>query len=207
MKTAGPSEKSRQSEGAPACRFWQRAEPNPRFMEASPMTASRKPTPARKSQEPTSGEKPAVAQKCKIHLQEFSELTGYAISTCEKILKGLTDAGYVDALDAIRALAQYFRNTQIDQELKQKQIEVAEERRKKLELERRQKEGELVEVAKVMQVWASMLSVIRNRLLQMPQKLAPLVASADPTEAKAILEKEFTALLSELKEDLKSEFK
>jgi predicted transcriptional regulator len=176
-------------------------------MEASPMPTSHKPTPTKKSQEPTSEKKPAVAQKCRIHLQEFSELTGYAISTCEKILKGLTDAGYVDVLDAIRALAQYFRNTQIDQELKQKQIEVAEERRKKLELERRQKEGELVEVAKVMQVWASMLSVIRNRLLQMPQKLAPLVASSDPTEAKAILEKEFTALLSELKEDLRNELK
>jgi hypothetical protein len=33
------------------------------------------------------------------------------------------------------------------------------------------------------------------------------VASSDPTEAKAILEKEFTALLSELKEDLKNELK
>jgi len=174
------------------------------------MPASREPTPAKKNLKPAKKEdqKSAIqSSTCRIHLQEFSELTGYAISTCEKILKGLTDEGYVDALDAIRALAQYFRNTQVDQELKQKQIEVAEERRKKLELERRQKEGELVEVAKVMQVWASMLSVIRNRLLQMPQKLAPLVASTDPTEAKAILEKEFTALLSELKEDLRNELK
>jgi phage terminase Nu1 subunit (DNA packaging protein) len=143
-------------------------------MEALPMPTSHKPTPTKKSQKPTEIPENTQKSSCKIHLQEFSELTGYAISTCEKILKGLTDAGYVDALDAIRALAQYFRNTQIDQELKQKQIEVAEERRKKLELERRQKEGELVEVAKVMQVWASMLSVIRNRLLQMPQKLARL---------------------------------
>ncbi|MGB4239135.1 MAG: hypothetical protein WBJ87_05945 [Candidatus Hydrothermia bacterium] len=143
----------------------------------------------------------------KIHLQEFSELTGYSISTCEKILKGLTDQGYVDLLDAIKALAQYFKNSQINEELKLKQLELAEERRKKLELERRQKEGELVEVQKVAQVWASMLSFMRNRLLQIPQKLAPLVANSDPTEAKSILEKELTSLLSELKEDLRNELK
>ena len=144
---------------------------------------------------------------CKIHLQEFSELTGYSVSACEKILKGLTDNGYVDVLDAIRALAQYFRNSQINDELKLKNLELIEERRKKLELERRLKAKELIEVQKVAQVWASMLSIIRNRLLQMPQKLAPLVANTDPTEAKVILEKEITSLLSELKEDLKDELK
>jgi hypothetical protein len=180
-------------------------------MEALPMPASREPMPAKNSVELTENKNSTsttLSTDCrKIHLQEFSELTGYAISTCEKILKGLTEQGYVDVLDAIRALAQYFKNSQINEELKRKQIELAEEKRKKMELERRLKEKELVEVSKVAQVWASMLSVIRNRLLQMPQKLAPLVSNADPTEAKIILEKELTSLLSELKEDLKDELK
>jgi hypothetical protein len=168
-----------------------------------PMTVRRNPSFTETSPEPTK----KLNQDCKIHIRDFADLTGYSLTICEKILKGLTDNGYVDPVDAIRALALYFKNSQVNEELKRKQIELAEEKRKKLELERRQKEGELIEVAKVMQVWASMLSVIRNRLLQMPQKLAPLVASSDPTEAKAILEKEFTALLSELKEDLKNELK
>ncbi len=167
------------------------------------MTVRRNPNFTKSSSEPTK----KLNQDCKIHIRDFADLTGYSLTICEKILKGLTDNGYVDPVEAIRALALYFKNSQVNEELKRKQIELAEEKRKKMELERRLKEGELVEVSKVAQVWGSMLSIIRNRLLQLPQKLAPLVANVDPMEAKIVLEKELTSLLSELKEDLKDELK
>lgn len=143
----------------------------------------------------------------KVKLQEISRVTGLSYSWLKDIMRGHVKDGQIDPLEAIYLLVSYYRGSDIKKQIELKRLEVLEEQRKKMELERRKREGELVEIDAVIQVWASIFATIRERLLQLPAKLAPMVASADIPETKKTLEQEITNVLAELKEDVTNEIR
>jgi hypothetical protein len=81
--------------------------------------------------------------------------------------------------------------------------EIALAKREQLELRRR--EEELLERREVEQLWTNMLTAFKNRLLLVPDKLAPKVAvCSDVLECRAIIEREIRNMLlvfSESKDD------
>jgi hypothetical protein len=81
--------------------------------------------------------------------------------------------------------------------------EIALAKREQLELRRR--EEELLERREVEQLWTTMLTAFKNRLLLAPDKLAPKVAvCSDVLECRAIIEREIRNMLlvfSESKDD------
>lgn len=70
------------------------------------------------------------------------------------------------------------------------------------ELEYRRKAGDLVVLSEVEKEWSSIMSVIRNRMLLLPAKLAPrLAALTDARECHVAIDGELRAALAQLAED------
>jgi hypothetical protein len=77
------------------------------------------------------------------------------------------------------------------------------EQRKKVRLERMELEGKLHRDEDVEAVWIEMLSRFRTRILAIPAKLAPLIASrpkSSPEEVQKIIDAEVRQALTELAE-------
>jgi hypothetical protein len=71
-------------------------------------------------------------------------------------------------------------------------------RRREVELRTRQRAGELAEVAQFEKVWGEALSVFRSRLLQMPHRLAPLIAAQQhESDYRSTLDQEARRMLEE----------
>ena len=78
-----------------------------------------------------------------------------------------------------------------------KEIAIAKERQ--LDLRRRQ--GELLEASEVEQVWTEALTSFKNRLLSLPDKLAPrMAACSNVLECRAMIDQEVRKVLSALSE-------
>lgn len=68
-----------------------------------------------------------------------------------------------------------------------------------LELEYRQKKGELIEREKVIMMATGIIAIVKTRLLAIPTKTAPLIVGSDSIKKiKTILEKEIRFVLTEL---------
>ena len=78
-----------------------------------------------------------------------------------------------------------------------KEIAIAKERQ--LDLRRRQ--GELLEAAEVESVWTQALTAFKNRLLSLPDKLAPkMAACSNVLECRAMIDREVRKVLLALSE-------
>ena len=76
---------------------------------------------------------------------------------------------------------------------------VAKEQADKLTMENAERRGELVEFQATVTKWRSEATRVKNRLLAMPSKLAPLMIGVKkPAEAQSILEQAVHEALSEL---------
>lgn len=72
---------------------------------------------------------------------------------------------------------------------------------KKKRLERRKREGELLEAAEVRQAWSEMISSARAALLLLPAKLAPKITMVtDTRECQVVIDREVRAVLASLSE-------
>jgi hypothetical protein len=72
---------------------------------------------------------------------------------------------------------------------------------RKKRLERRKREGELLELTEVRQAWGEMVSSARAQLLLLPAKLAPQIAFlSDVRECQAVIDTEIRSLLTVLSE-------
>src|SRR5688572_13798077 len=85
------------------------------------------------------------------------------------------------------------------QELAKIKLRKEEAKTRLVELEVRQMEGELVPVADVHKAWTDISSHLRAKLLAIPSKMAPELASiGDVNETQSLLKKQITEALREL---------
>jgi phage terminase Nu1 subunit (DNA packaging protein) len=78
-------------------------------------------------------------------------------------------------------------------------IRVESIRAEMLELEFRQKRGELIEREKVMHMVTGIIAIAKTKLLSIPTKVAPLIVGSDSIKKiKAVIEKEIRFVLTEL---------
>jgi hypothetical protein len=78
-----------------------------------------------------------------------------------------------------------------------KEIAIAKER----QLDLRLRQGELLEASEVERVWTEALTSFKNRLLSLPDKLAPkMAACSNVLECRAIMDQEVRKVLSALSE-------
>lgn len=142
---------------------------------------------------------------CKLHLSDIAKVTGLSESYVRHLFIGHTKSGYVEPLKAIELLSKFYRQNDTKQELERKKLLLLEEQVKLKELERRKKEGELVELEKVAQAWASILGIVKDRLWTAVQKLPPILAELSPEEIQEVLRQEVSTILTDLQKDITNE--
>ncbi|WP_321470113.1 hypothetical protein [uncultured Paludibaculum sp.] len=82
---------------------------------------------------------------------------------------------------------------------RRKEVALAELR----EMERDVKKGKLIDAEKVRDTWASVAGKLRDAVLRIPDKCAPVViTAADAAEARAILQTECEGILRALHDEL-----
>jgi phage terminase Nu1 subunit (DNA packaging protein) len=105
------------------------------------------------------------------------------------------------AADSIRGYINFLRRTQdgAPRDWQAARVEVARERAAILKLERRQREGELLEKADVVGMNVEIMTVVRNRLLGVPSVTAPrLMELHRPYEAETVVRDAICDALEEL---------
>jgi phage terminase Nu1 subunit (DNA packaging protein) len=111
-----------------------------------------------------------------------------------------TRPGYYRA-DSIRNYIAFLRRSQdgAPRDWQSARVELARERATLLRLERRQREGELLEKADVTNLNVGIMRTVRDRLLATPPAVAVrLIELRRPQEAEAIVREGIVAALSEL---------
>jgi phage terminase Nu1 subunit (DNA packaging protein) len=90
-----------------------------------------------------------------------------------------------------------FKKHDMDINEARKRREIAEATLKEIDLQKR--EGEILEKSDVLQLWQKILSILRNRLLNIPSKLSPqLIGMNTINEIKIKLDEEIYQILNEL---------
>jgi phage terminase Nu1 subunit (DNA packaging protein) len=103
-----------------------------------------------------------------------------------------------DVLDHLHADADPDR-TRLDPQQERARLDRA--RRVLAELDASVRRGELIPQADMTAAWAGILGAVRQRLLELPTRAAPLVADATPAEAERVLRDLVHEVLAELRDD------
>jgi len=110
--------------------------------------------------------------------------------------------GEIDILRACKAIIEYYRKLAQGQgslTLTDERARLTKLRADQQELKLKKERGELIQVDLAMSLWGSVCMNIRNKLLAMPTKLAPLVfACKKISEVKEVIEKNIQEVLEEV---------
>lgn len=133
----------------------------------------------------------------------FAAANGYSQPYISKLVKAgkiPTMDGKIDVAKAGRVLAKLKRQPSPSrEELRHQNARLAKERADAQEITNKVTRGELVDGRVAADVWGNRLSNFRNKVLALPNKVAPMLAGVtDPEEAKAILDREYEEALAEL---------
>ena len=139
-----------------------------------------------------------------VHLSEISKITGLSESYLRHLFAGHTKSGHINPLKALEILWNYCRSSNTKQELEKQKLAFLTEQTRLKELERRQKEGELIEVEEVIRIWIGILSIIKERLLQLPVILSVKTGNS---EIQKHVQEEVDAMLKELSKDISNEIR
>ena len=138
-----------------------------------------------------------------ISLRELAELTGKRVSLIEAQLSEITPTNkgkkdtYYYSVDALRAIYVHQKSSSESVELKDQQSQLLKARTKKVEMENKWMEQELIHIDAVGEAYEKQLLVFRQKLIAFPAKLAKQLAyETGPNKIKNIL-------LDEIEEALK----
>lgn len=133
----------------------------------------------------------------------FAKSVGVGQSYISKLVKAgklPTIGGMIDPAKAAPIMAKLKRQPSPSrEELRYQNARLAHARADAQEIKNKVTRGELVDGRVVADVWAGRLSNFRNKVLALPNKVAPMLEGVtDPEEAKAILDREYEEALTEL---------
>ena len=115
-----------------------------------------------------------------------------------------SNRGLINFAKASKALIEHYRSTgkiNAGESLVQQKIRKLALEAEEKELKLKKLRGELIEVEKVSDLWAKIALNIRNKLLALPTRVAPLVSMREAVEIKRILEEIILEVLEELSTD------
>lgn len=133
----------------------------------------------------------------------FAKSVGVGQSYISKLVKAgklPTLGGMIDPVKAGPIMAKLKRQPSPSrEELKYQNARLAKERADAQEIANKVTRGELLDGQVVADVWGNRLSNFRNKVLALPNKVAPMLAGVtDPEEVTAILDREYEEALAEL---------
>jgi len=133
----------------------------------------------------------------------FAKSVGVGQSYISKLVKAgklPTLGGMIDPAKAAPIMAKLKRQPSPSrEELRYQNARLAHARADAQEIKNKVTRGELIDGQIVADVWGNRLSNFRNKVLALPNKVAPMLEGVtDPEEATAILDREYEEALAEL---------
>ncbi len=141
-------------------------------------------------------------------ISKFSEMTGIDRRTISRRLSSMKPekVGRSNLYDSVRALPMLFLSEDDRLDPQQEKALLDRERRRIIELDRAEKEGDLVNVESVRDEWSALITTAKSHLLSIPSHLAPdLVSIEKSKQIESLLRDAVNEALQSVADDVRSQ--